>query len=198
MNNVAISGADGADTLLSALEAQLRVRQSAHDLVVVGGSALLALGFVDRPTRDIDVVAMRDADGLVAMTHLPPDLADAAGKVARDFALPEDWLNTGPARLLDFGLPDGFLARGTTRRYGPALSVMYAARYDQIHFKLYAMVDQGVGKHERDLRALNPTPEELVAAARWTRTHDPSPGYRDMLLNALAYLGVSDADVGGA
>jgi hypothetical protein len=58
--------------------------------------------------------------------------------------------------------------------------------------KLYAMVDQGAGKHEADLRALVPTSDELLAAARWSRTHDPSEGFRGQLLDALAYLGVED------
>jgi hypothetical protein len=196
MKNVAISGADAADVLLTALGEQLRLRGSTCQLVVVGGSALLALGLIDRPTKDVDVVAMRGADGLVAVTELPPDVAEAATIVARDFALPNDWINTEPAGLLDFGLPAGFLDRAQLRAYGPSLSVTYAARYDQIHLKLYAMVDQGSGKHERDLRALSPTPDELLVAARWTRTHDPSAGYREMLVKALAYLGVADADVG--
>jgi hypothetical protein len=73
--------------------------------------------------------------------------------------------------------------------------VHLASRYDQIHFKLYAMVDQGAGKHEADLRDLQPTRDELLAAARWTRTHDPSQGFREQLLAALAYLGVDDVSV---
>lgn len=52
-------------------------------------------------------------------------------------------------------------------------------------------------KHLIDLKDLDPTPDELLTAARWTRTHDPSEGYKDELINLLASLGVevSDADV---
>jgi hypothetical protein len=82
-----------------------------------------------------------------------------------------------------------------TRTYGPALTVLYAGRLDQVHFKLYAMVDQGAGRHEADLRALEPTREELLSAARWTRTHDPSEGFRQELVAVLAHLGVTDADL---
>jgi hypothetical protein len=57
------------------------------------------------------------------------------------------------------------------------------------------MVDQGGGRHETDLRALNPTGAELIAAARWSITQDPSPGYRYVLVEALRYLGVDDADL---
>jgi hypothetical protein len=66
---------------------------------------------------------------------------------------------------------------------------------DQVHLKLYAAVDQGPGKHEADLRALEPTRDELLAAARWTLTHDPSSGYRHVLEQALVALGVSDASL---
>jgi len=97
---------------------------------------------------------------------------------------------------MDFGLPEGFLQRVKTWDFGAGLTVHFASRLDQIHFKLYALVDQGIGKHEEDLRALAPSSEELIHAARWTRTHDPSPGYREMLQRALRYLGVEDANLG--
>jgi hypothetical protein len=74
--------------------------------------------------------------------------------------------------------------------------VYFASRYDQIHFKLYALVDQGPGKHEADLRALSPTEEELLAAARWSTSHDPSEGYAQMLRDVLTQLGVDDVDLG--
>lgn len=57
------------------------------------------------------------------------------------------------------------------------------------------MVDQGGGRHEADLRELNPSPEELIAAARWSMTQDPSPGYKSVLASALEVLGVNDADL---
>lgn len=84
--------------------------------------------------------------------------------------------------------------RVASRRYGPALTVHFAGRLDQIHFKLYAMVDQGGGRHEADLRALSPSREELIESASWTETHDPSPGFREMLEQALTKLGVDDVD----
>jgi hypothetical protein len=185
-----------ADRLLDALGAQLASADASYELVVVGGSGLLALGLVSRPTRDVDVVALREDDTLRSVGPLPETLRVARDRVARDFQLPEDWLNAGPASLLDFGLPEGFLSRAHRRDHGTALTVWYASRFDQIHFKLYATVDQGAGKHETDLRAMDPTDEELLAAARWTRTHDPSEGYRMVLGQVLAALGVDDAPLG--
>jgi hypothetical protein len=188
-------GAERADELLAALGEQLAAAGEHFDLVIIGGSALLALGLVERATRDVDVLAVETTEGLTPADPLPATLAQARDRVARDFGLPADWLNPGPTELLRFGLPDGFLARVETRTYGPALTVRYAGRFDQIHFKLYAMVDQGAGRHEADLRALDPTADELVAAARWTRTHDPSEGFRQELVAVLAHLGVTDADL---
>ena len=128
---------------------------------------------------------------------LPRELREASDQVARDFGLAEEWINAGPASLMDLGgLPKGFLDRVDARRFGRGLTVHFASRLDQIHFKLYALVDQGAGRHEQDLRALRPTTDELVEAARWTRTHDVSDEHRQMMERALHYLGVEDADLG--
>lgn len=197
MSNIPITSTQSADALLHALGEQLAAAGAAFDVVVVGGSALLVLGLASRATKDVDVLAVRAGDALVSADPLPPALVEASGRVARDFGLPADWLNSGPAGLMDFGLPEGFAERVEVREYGPALTVRFASRFDQIHFKLYAAVDASTpGKHAADLRELSPTRDELIAAARWSLTHDPSDGYREMLERALEYFGVEDADLG--
>jgi hypothetical protein len=106
--------------------------------------------------------------------------------------LSEKWLNNGPASLFDFGLPEGFESRVTVRRYG-SLEVHVVGRFDMICFKLYAAVDhsgQRTSKHLTDLRALDPTADELLTAARWTRTHDDSDGFLQELAKILGQLGV--------
>jgi hypothetical protein len=189
--------AQRADALLRARGEQLVARGERFELVVIGGSALIALGFVERTTRDIDVVALLTDEGLAPASPLPPALLEARERVAQDFGLLPAWLNTGPADLLRFGLPDGFVDRLAHRDFGIALTVHYAGRLDQIHFKLYAMADDRPGgRHEIDLRALSPTHDELVTAARWARTHDPSPGFRLEIEAALGHLGVEDVDLG--
>lgn len=190
-----ITSAESGARLLDALGVQLELIGARYELVVVGGSALLALGLIVRPTQDVDVVALRDRERLAPITPFPRSLETARDRVARDFRLPASWLNDGPAALLDFGLPEGFLERAERRDYGRALTVWYASRFDQIHFKLYAAVDQGPGKHESDLRALSPSEGELLAAARWSRSHDPSAGYLQQLTLALAAMGVTGATV---
>jgi len=190
-----IPNIEAADALLTALAEQLAAAGEAFEIVVIGGSGLLALGVIERATSDIDVVALRSKEKLIDPRPLPQALVAARDRVARDFSLPEAWLNTGPSSLLDFGLPEGFVERLETRGYGEFLTAYFASRFDQIHFKLYAMVDQGPGKHEGDLRALDPTKKELLTAARWTRTHDPSPVFEAELRKVLAHLGVEDGDL---
>lgn len=156
----------------------------------------ILFGLIERSTRDVDLLALRSGDDLAPARPLPKSLETARDLVARDFGLPADWLNPGPTDLLDLGLPDGFLERLERREYGDCLTVYLASRFDQIQFKLYALVDQGPGKHEEDLRALRPTDDELLAAARWSRSHDPSEGYAQILRRVLTHLGVGDVELG--
>jgi hypothetical protein len=184
------------DVLFGALADQLQVLNGQVEIVVIGGSALTALGLVKRATRDVDLLASAIAGELRRADPLPQALLAARAAVAADFGLDENWLNAGPTDLLTWGLPEAFMSRVVSRSYGKTLVVHFAGRLDQIHFKLFAMVDQGGGRHEADLRALSPTPGELVAAARWSITQDPSSGYRSVLQDALHVLGVDDADLG--
>jgi hypothetical protein len=191
MSDAPIWDAERASELLSALAEQVAVRGEAHTIVVVGGSALISLELVSRTTRDVDVVALLENGELVSAKPLPEGLVSAARQVAEDFGVPSDWLNDGPADLLELGLADGFLERGELRSYGPALQVIFASRLDQVHFKLYAVVDRGVGRDLADLKALQPTEPELLAAAAWSETHDISPGYREVLEEVLEHFGVN-------
>jgi hypothetical protein len=184
------------DVILSALAEQLQSLGEQQEIVVIGGSALTALGLVKRTTRDVDLLAIADHGELRSAKPLPDALRTARDQVALDFGLDENWLNSGPTDLLKWGLPNGLMTRVVTRYYGSALTVHFAGRLDQIHFKLFAMVDQSGGRHETDLRALQPSAEELIAAAVWSMTQDPSPGYRMVLEEALSALGVNDAPLG--
>ncbi len=185
------------EKILSALGELLDARGIAiPELVVCGGSALNVLGHVRRTTKDVDVVALAEhSEGgysLRSADPFPAGLEEAVKKVARDFNLPDTWLNSGPTSTLDFGLPNGLMDRIETKRYGNKLVVHFLSRYDQIHFKLYAAVDQGPGKHLNDLAILKPTSAELREAAQWSFTHDVSVGYRQSVKELLRYLGHDD------
>ncbi len=178
------------------LGALLGDRGLQFEVVAIGGGSLLLCGLITRPTRDLDLVATVLEGELRSAEPLSPPLASAAREVGDLLGLEPEWLNAGPSDLLRFGLPPGYWGRLTTRRYG-GLTLHLAGRFDQICFKLYAAVDLGPrSKHFADLRQLQPTSDELLDAARWARTHDPSEAFRDQLEQALEALGVTDHDLG--
>jgi hypothetical protein len=182
------------DEALAILGALLEERGEAVGVLIVGGGSLLLLGVVERPTADVDVVGFSSAAGYSRADVLPEFLATAVREVGDALGLSDSWLNTGPASLTEFGLPPGLEGRVTVRTYG-GLEVHLPAREDLVCFKLYAAVDQGErSKHFADLRSLSPTAEQLIGAARWTRTHDPSPAFLGELQRILGLLGVGVSD----
>jgi len=157
-------------------------------LVVCGGTALSALGLVMRTTRDMDVLgSVSETENGVTIQSIkkfPEWLTEAAERVGRDFDLPEKWLNLGPASQVESGLPDGFEKRLVKKVYGQYLTIYFISRNDQIHFKLYASVDQD-GYHVQDLLALKPTEYEMEMAAKWVVTQDVSEVFRSLLKDFL-------------
>ena len=185
---------DRLEEALETLGELLAERGHSVAILVIGGGSLLLLGFVQRPTADVDVVAFAGPAGYSKAEALPEFLAEAVGDVGAALGVGDRWLNTGPAGLIDLGLPEGLERRVSIRRYG-ALEVHLPAREDLVCFKLYAAVDQGPrSKHMDDLRALGPSRDELLIAAHWTRTHDPSIGFLGELRGALALLDVEVDD----
>lgn len=149
---------------------------------ICGGAALMVSGLVTRTTQDIDLVAPRT---------LPPEFFQAAKIVAAEFGLPDNWINQGPIELEEMGLPDGFEKRALVKKYGEKLSARFASRLDQIFFKTYAAVDRG-GYHAEDLIKLNPTPDELLAAAKWCMTHDVSTNFKLILKDMFKKIGYDE------
>jgi hypothetical protein len=171
---------DGVAVLLNAVSDQLEINKSpVIELVICGGSALQALGLIDRTTRDLDILAIiKHSDDfsfyLETARQLPEQLIDAANIVARDFNLPKDWLNSGPTDLLSQGLPDGFVERLISQKYGSRLIIHFISRYDQICFKMYAAINGGSERHLSDLKLLLPSDAESYSAALWCLTQDAS------------------------
>lgn len=175
----------------------LAERGFAYGLVVIGGATLLLRGMVTRAvTQDVDVMAEVRDSKVVALHSMDAHLATAVIDVAGLRGLRPDWLNTAPASLVDLGLPTGFEDRLTAERWS-GLTLYHPGREDMIAFKLYAVIDGWPSqqtRHVGDLRALRPIAHELLDAARWTRTHDPSSAFRSNLLAALRFLGVEVGD----
>jgi len=183
-----------SNILNEALSALAAFLEEAHaepeNFVLIGGSALLALGLISRTTLDADIMAGVDLrKGLVDPRPMSDTLRTAALRVAREYDLEENWLNTGPADQVLAGLPEGFLERLTPRNYGPRLTIHLPDRYDLIHLKLFAAVDQGMGRHVTDLAALSPTDPELLAAARWVLTQDAGEVFPFIVRDALKQMG---------
>ncbi|MEU4196372.1 DUF6036 family nucleotidyltransferase [Kribbella sp. NPDC026611] len=182
---------------LSTLGAVLQSRRLQSRILVAGGSSLLLLGVVKRPTADVDVIGLARDNYYVKADHIPASLEAAVRDVGAALGLSERWMNNEPAGLFDFGLPAGYEARVDVRNYG-ALEVHLVGRFDLVCFKLYAAVDRfgpHESKHLSDLRALAPNQEVLLAAARWTRTQDASEGFLLNLTSVLAQLGLDAEDV---
>lgn len=175
------------------LNEQLVLKQSPPtELVVCGGSALIASHLVQRTTQDVDVVAMMRAGVLITAEPLPAYLVEAVVRVSEILNLPNDWLNNGPAAQFDMGLPEGFSERLTKATIGEKLTIYYISRIDQIYFKTFAAADRG-GYHITDLQTLMPSHEEISNAAAWCTEQDVSEGFRMLLKEMLTQNGWKDA-----
>jgi Nucleotidyltransferase of unknown function (DUF6036) len=80
--------------LLGAVGDHLEAANERVSIVVVGGTSLIARGWVPRATRDVDVIALSDTTSeprrLIPPEALPESLLTAARIVARDYDLPVD------------------------------------------------------------------------------------------------------------
>ena len=194
-------GYEKIEEALKLLDGRLTLNQSDHfSLVVCGGAALNAMRLIQRTTKDVDIVALMDSNNqLVDPAPLPEELLIAAKEVADTLNLPQDWLNNGPSSgeggLFRLGLPDGFKDRLVRNYQGEKLMVYFVSRLDQIHFKLYAAIDQLGSYHASDLKQLSPSDDELLQAVRWATTHDPSEGFQiaiKLFLQEFGYERLAD------
>ncbi len=157
-------------------------------VVIVGGTAMIVQGYVERATSDVDIIAIARYINagrqriIESPEPLPESLVQAISRVARDFNLPEDWMNTTAGLQWKTGLPPGFADRIHWRQYG-GLSLGLADRHDLILMKLYAAADSEgpTSVHYQDLLALKPTHDELDVAVIWVRSQDSSREFSRIL-----------------
>ena len=178
------------EELLSAVGEHLAEGGDSAAIVVVGGSTLALRGWVARTTQDVDVIAQARDEGdrfrLIAPEPLSVALREAVIRVARDYGLPPDWLNTVIGAQWDFGLPDGFAEELEWRHYGP-LTVGFAGRQSLLALKLFAAVDRSrESVHFQDLVALAPSDPELEEAATWVRSQDSSEHFPTLVKEVVA------------
>jgi hypothetical protein len=143
-------------------------------LVVGGGSALLAQRLSTRPTKDVDVMALREWEGnVISAFPLPEPVKQAAAKVATELRLDADWLN-GAASLHGFDLsllPTSFWQDLDTREYGQSLKVSFIGRPGLILLKLSAALDRDQRRDVEDLLNLKPTATVTEESLRWIFRH---------------------------
>lgn len=173
---------------LDLLGSLLQERGETHELVIIGGAALLLLEVIDRPTLDVDVVALGDGRTLTNARPLPADLVLAVREVGRALDLPtrdaggKDWLNAAPAILLRLGLPDGFADRLSTTTHG-GLTLRLPSRRDLVALKLWAATSAQRARRAvdiADLRALSPSISDLRAGLEWSALLDGRPEFWEL------------------
>lgn len=143
-------------------------------LVVGGGSALLVQRLSNRPTKDVDVMALREWEGNVISAYpLPTAVKDAAAKVAGELRLNSDWIN-GAASLHGFDLsllPSSFWQELDTREYGLNLKISFIGRPGLILLKLSAALGRDQRRDIEDLLNLKPNRAETEQSLRWVLRH---------------------------
>ena len=161
-------------------------------LFICGGSAMIIENYIERATKDIDVLAIEtknDKEKIIKSADpLPPDFLKMAKETANDLGLPEAWINSGPASLKPRDFPDGCVSRAHKHILSKTLTVYFLDRIDLIYLKVYAAADTGPGKHTNDLLSLKPTNEEIEKAAKWTLKQDVSEHFKFILKDMLKKL----------
>jgi hypothetical protein len=95
---------DALEDALGTLGAILQDRCTPYELLAVGGSSLLLLGLIDRPTGDLDIIALVESGAFQKLDQLPEPLSAAAGQVGAALGLAPNWLNTGPCQRSSISL----------------------------------------------------------------------------------------------
>ncbi|MEC5129233.1 DUF6036 family nucleotidyltransferase [Verrucomicrobiales bacterium BCK34] len=144
-------------------------------LVVSGGAALIANGTVNRSTHDLDVFAQRDMEGdLKAGNPLPDWFLRLVKRVAKQEALPENWINSATSLVMDLLsiLPSRCFQNLEECAFGNRLRVSFLKREAQIFLKVYACFGRVEERDRTDLKALSPSSEELELALARVLKHD--------------------------
>lgn len=175
------------ETLLDAVGSHLESAGSEASIVVVGGAALNLNRLVARTTEDVDVIAMWQ-DGRLRPPRFEQELADAVRRVARDFGLPEDWLNDMAGMQWRAGMPPTLVDDAVWLRFR-SLHACVVGRKGLVALKLFAAADQGPRSvHAQDLEALAPTDEELAASVDWVETQDIAPEWPRIVQETVRHV----------
>lgn len=78
---------------------------------------MVLLGYIDRATKDLDLVAVMEFGQMISAKPLPQGLIKEIAAVGAALEIGEFWVNGGPTSLLNAGLPEGFEDRLIMRKY---------------------------------------------------------------------------------
>ena len=111
-----------------------------------------------------------------------------ARRVARDFNLDDDWLNTVVGAQWDTGLPTDIEGDTLWLRFG-CLHIGVVGRAALIALKLIAAVDPSPSSvHTRDLIELAPSDAELDLASEWVLGQDTSDTFPALLQQVVGHV----------
>jgi hypothetical protein len=138
--------------------------------VVIGGSALVLTGTINRKTEDVDILS----------PAIPQEILKLAEAFRKDLKkrgveLIDNWLNNGPDQLLN-ALPKDWKKRTTVIFNGKALQLSTLGRMELLKSKLWAYCDRQDTDRD-DLLKMKPTKEELLDNLPWVQEQDGNPDW---------------------
>ncbi len=143
--------------------------------IIVGGSALILLGIIQRQTQNLDL--LNDSLAL--------ELVNDAMLFAKSHGLAQDWLNNAPAGLKK-DLPKHWEIRLQKVFDGRTITLHALGRCDLIKTKLWALCDRT--RDLPDVLALQPSALELKEACDWLKPLDLNPGWILHVENTIAFV----------
>ena len=165
---------------LQTFDAFLADQELDLEAVIVGGTALSLLGVIERQTQDVDVLAPRLPDAIIAAAR-----AFAAEQRRAGHDLADGWFNNGPVQL-DEVLPDGWRGRIQVVYAGRALTLSTLGRADLLKTKLFALCDRGTDI--ADCVALAPSTGELDEVVSWLQSQDTHPHWPEHVIATMDHL----------
>ncbi|MFH1016786.1 MAG: DUF6036 family nucleotidyltransferase [Pseudomonadota bacterium] len=136
------------------------------EIFVVGGAGLVAHGFIERGTDDVDVISPQ---------AFPEEALEAIQAIAKRNGIPLDWINTRPAHLEKL-LAKGWKERAALFSKGHFLKVWVLGRRDLLGLKLVAAIERFDDRE--DLLAIKPSKKELEIARAWAHKYPANPGWK--------------------
>ena len=146
--------------VLNQFDDQLTKEKVEFNGIVVGASALVLLGIIDRMTRDIDLIN----------NSIPQKVRDQIEIFAKkNIGLDSNWINCSSA-VLRKNLQPGWESRLREIFRGKSLRLQTLSRKDLLITKLIGYCDRGTDIY--DCIGMKPSQKELKTSFHWVRQQD--------------------------